>query len=47
MEKSRKDLEKELAEANAKLNQYKHKGQRLENRLRYYTEGERKSGTTV
>ena len=42
MEKSRKELEKQLAEATAKLEQYQHKGQRLENRIRYYTEGERK-----
>ncbi len=33
---------KECAEATAKLAQYQHKVQRLENRLRYYTEGERK-----
>ncbi len=42
MEKSREELEKECAEATAKLAQYQHKVQRLENRLRYYTEGERK-----
>ena len=42
MEKSREELERELAEATAKLGQYQHRGQRLENRLRYYTEGERK-----
>ena len=31
MEKSREELEKQLAEANAKLEQYQHRGQRLEN----------------
>jgi len=35
-------LQKELDEANIKLEQYQHRIQRLENRLRYYTEGERK-----
>ncbi len=42
MEKSRKELEKECAEANARAEQYQHQVQRLENRIRYYTEGERK-----
>ena len=42
MEKSREELEKELAEATAKLEQYQHKGQRLENRIRYYQQGDRK-----
>ena len=42
MEKTREELERELAETAAKLEQYQHKGQRLENRLRYYTDGERK-----
>ncbi len=42
MEKSREELQRELDEATAKLEQYQHQGQRLENRLRYYTEGERK-----
>ena len=42
MDKSREELEKEYAEATAKKEQYEHRGQRLENRLRYYTEGERK-----
>ena len=42
MEKSREELEKELAEANAKLEQYQHKGQRLENRIKYYQQGDRK-----
>ncbi len=42
MKKSREELQKELDEATAKLEQYQHKGQRLENRIHYYTEGERK-----
>ena len=42
MEKSREELKKELAEANAKLEQYQHKGQRLENRIKYYQQGDRK-----
>ncbi len=42
MKKSRKDLEKEYAENAAKLEQYQHRQQRLENRVRYYTEGDRK-----
>ncbi len=42
MDKSREELQQELDEATAKLEQYQHQGQRLENRLRYYTEGERK-----
>ena len=42
MKKSREQLEKERDEANAQLEQYQHRCQRLENRLRYYTEGERK-----
>ena len=42
MQKSREELEREYNEAIAKLEQYRHKGQRLENRIRYYTEGERK-----
>ena len=45
MEKSRKELEKELAEAMAKLEQYQHNGQRLENRIRYYQQGERRKRT--
>ena len=35
-------MERELAKANAKVEQYQHQSQRLENRLRYYTDGERK-----
>ena len=42
MKKSREELEKECAEATAKAEQYQHEAQRLENRIRYYTEGERK-----
>ena len=42
MKKSREELEKELAKATAKLEQYQHRGQRLENRLGYYQQGERR-----
>ena len=35
-------MERELAKANAKVEQYQHQSQRLESRLRYYTDGERK-----
>ncbi len=42
MNKSREELEKEYTENVAKLEQYRHRGQRLENRIRYYTEGDRK-----
>ncbi|WP_298032004.1 DUF3847 domain-containing protein [uncultured Dysosmobacter sp.] len=42
MEKSREEMEKECAEATARAEQYQHQVQRLENRIRYYTEGERK-----
>ena len=42
MDKTREELQKELDEANTQLEQYQHRCQRLENRLRYYTEGERK-----
>ncbi len=42
MDKSREELEKEYAENVAKLEQYRHKGQRLENRIHYYIEGDRK-----
>jgi len=45
MDKSREELQKEYNEATAKLAQYQHKIQRLENRLRYYTEGDRKKRT--
>ncbi|MDE7243288.1 MAG: DUF3847 domain-containing protein [Oscillospiraceae bacterium] len=42
MNKSREELEKEYAENAARLEQYQHRSQRLENRIRYYTEGDRK-----
>ena len=42
MGKSREELEKEYAEATTELGHYQHKQQRLENRIRYYTDGERK-----
>ena len=42
MNKKREELEKEYAEAIVKLEQYQHKGQRLENRIKYYQQGERK-----
>ncbi len=42
MKKTREELQKELDEANIKLEQYQHQVQRLENRLSYYTDGERK-----
>ena len=42
MEKSREKLEKELADASTKEKQYQHRQQRLENRIRYYTDGDRK-----
>lgn len=45
MEKSREKLEKELAGATAKLEQYQHHGQRLEGRTRYYQQGERRKRT--
>ena len=40
--KSREELEKEYAEATVKLEQYQHKGQRLESRIKYYQQGDRK-----
>ena len=42
MEKTYEELENRLAEATTKLEQYRHKGQRLENRIRYYQQGDRK-----
>jgi len=42
MDKSRKELQKELAEATAKLEQYQHQQQRLENRLNDYKETRRR-----
>ena len=42
MGKSREELEKEYTEVIAKLEQEQHKGQRLENRIKYYQQGDRK-----
>ena len=42
MDKKREELEKEYAEVTAKLEQEQHKGQRLENRIKYYQQGDRK-----
>lgn len=42
MKKSQEELQKEYDEAVAKREQYQHRCQRLENRIRYYTESERK-----
>jgi hypothetical protein len=42
MKKSQEELQKEHDEAVIKREQYQHQCQRLENRIRYYTEGERK-----
>ena len=42
MKKTRQDLEKQCAEAEAKVEQYQHEGQRLENRIKYYQQGDRK-----
>ncbi len=42
MDKSREELKKEYAENVAKIEQYRHKVQRLENRIYYYIEGDRK-----
>ena len=42
MKKSREELQKEYDEAITKREQYQHQCQRLENRIRYCTEGERK-----
>ncbi len=42
MKKSQEELQKEHDEAVIKREQYQHQFQRLENRIRYYTEGERK-----
>lgn len=42
MEKSQAELQKEYDENAVKLEQYRHRGQRCENRIRYYIEGERK-----
>ncbi len=45
MDKSREELQKKYNKATTKLAQYQHKVQRLENRLRYYTDGDRKKRT--
>ena len=45
MAKSREELEKEYAEGEIKLGQYLHKQQRLENRIHYYQQGERRKRT--
>ena len=45
MEKSREELEEQLAKATAKMEQYQHQGQRIENRIRYYQQGERRKRT--
>ena len=42
MEESREELQKEYDEATVKAEKYQHEVQRLENRIRYYSEGERK-----
>ena len=42
MKKSHEQLEREYAETAAELEQYQHRQQRLENRIRYYTDGDRK-----
>ena len=42
MKKSQEELQKEHDEAVVKREQYQHQCQRLENRIRYYSEGERK-----
>ncbi len=42
MKKSMEELQKEHDEAVLKREQYQHQCQRLENRIRYLTEGERK-----
>ena len=42
MKKSRQELEKQRAEAEVKVEQYQHEGQRIENRIKYYQQGDRK-----
>ena len=42
MKKSHQELEKQCAEAEAKVEQYQHEGQRIENRIKYYQQGDRK-----
>ncbi len=42
MDKSHEELKKEYAKNATKLEQYQHRGQRLESRIHYYIEGDRK-----
>ncbi len=42
MKKSREVLQKQLDEANAKLEQYRHRQQRLESRIKDYQQSKRK-----
>ena len=42
MKKLRQELEKQCAEAKTKVEQYQHEGQRIENRIKYYQQGDRK-----
>lgn len=42
MNKPREELKKEYTEAKKKLEQYQHQSQRLENRIKYYQQGDRK-----
>ena len=42
MEKSRETLKRKCAEAETKVEQYRHEAQRLENRIKYYQQGDRK-----
>ena len=42
MNQKREELEKKYAKAIAELEQYQHQGQRLENRIKYYQQGDRK-----
>ena len=46
MDKSREELEKEYAEATAKLEQYQHRGQRYENRIATTPKAKGRSETT-
>lgn len=43
--KSLEELEREYAQNLVRLEQYQHKSQRLENRVKYYLQGERKKRT--
>ena len=42
MKKSHQELEKQRVEAEAKVEQYQHECQRIENRIKYYQQGDRK-----